>query len=312
METKEMTMPRLAPEGEPCASCSSPLTADQRYCLNCGHRRGEARLPYANYLPGTQASGAELSSVTVTATDAPERQNEVSPLGAVFGVALLGAMLLMGVLLGRGGDEQQAAAPPIVQVGDASTATPGAGAAETVSNEKVVSEWPKGKEGFTIELGTLPKNGTTSTDVDAIKADLESKGATELGVLDSDLYPSLPGGNYVVYSGEYDSKSDASSALKSLSSDFTDAAVIEVSSKSPGGGSTAGGAAGSDPVANDAATEQIQQESADDIAALEAATGDDYQEQVANGPDQIATPGEPPPIDTSGPVGGGTDAEVIE
>jgi len=32
---------------------------------------------------------------------------------------------------------------------------------------------------------------------------------TDLGVLDSDLYASLPAGNYVIYSGVYDSKADA-------------------------------------------------------------------------------------------------------
>ena len=42
--------PRLGEPGEACAECGSPLAADQRYCLECGTRRGDPRLDYGNYL----------------------------------------------------------------------------------------------------------------------------------------------------------------------------------------------------------------------------------------------------------------------
>ena len=28
-----------------CAGCGAPLAADQRYCLECGHRRAATRVP---------------------------------------------------------------------------------------------------------------------------------------------------------------------------------------------------------------------------------------------------------------------------
>ena len=31
---------------ESCPNCGARMAADQRYCLNCGHRRGEPRLPF--------------------------------------------------------------------------------------------------------------------------------------------------------------------------------------------------------------------------------------------------------------------------
>ncbi len=34
----------------PCASCGAPLAGDQRYCLACGERRADARVPFAEVL----------------------------------------------------------------------------------------------------------------------------------------------------------------------------------------------------------------------------------------------------------------------
>ena len=49
-------------------------------------------------------------------------------------------------------------------------------------------------------------------------------------MLDSDLYPSLPPGNYIVYSGVYDSTARRPTpALPQLGDDFPDASVIHVS-----------------------------------------------------------------------------------
>ena len=47
-------------------------------------------------------------------------------------------------------------------------------------------------------------------------------------MLDSDLYPSLEPGNYVVYSGIYTERQPAVAALGKLGDGFPDATVIEV------------------------------------------------------------------------------------
>ncbi len=222
-------MPTLGADGAPCPKCGSPLASDQRYCLQCGARRGEARLPYERYLtpPGTgnQPPAAQ-----------PPPANDVSPLGAILGVALLGGMLLIGVLLGRGEDDSTPEPPPAITTTAAATGTPNGAAPESSAPTTVTSEWPKGQEGFTIELGTLPKGDTTAEDVASTKADLEGDGASAVAVLDSDLYPSLPPGNYVVYSGVYATESDAEAALTALQASFPNAAVIEVRRKPSGGG----------------------------------------------------------------------------
>ena len=282
MSTTEQTArPSAGAEGAPCASCGSPLAPDQRYCLECGARRGPVRVPYERYLRSAEPAPA------APPTAGAGTSNEVSPLGAILGVALLGGMLLIGVLLGRGENDEPAAPATVLQAGEPA-ATPTAPAAPTTpeSGGAVTSEWPAGTDGFTIELGTLPKEDTTSADVEATKADLEGRGASEPGVLDSDLYPSLPSGNYVVYSGVYDTKADAKAALPGLVASFPDAKVIKVSQKTPTSG---GGASSEEPKGTDAAEEPATSGDAADIAD-EAAAALDQLEEAASGTDRGAPP----------------------
>jgi hypothetical protein len=234
---EHFSMPTLGRGGEPCAACGTPLAANQRYCLNCGTRRAGLGVPTQIDPPTPEANGAQPAP-------APrDRSNDVSPLGAVLGVALLGGVLLIGVLLGRGSDDSSQSPPSIVTVGADATTT---GAANPTVPESeapaadVVSEWPPNQDGWTVELGTLPKEGTTADDVDATKQDLAAQGVDEVGVLDSDLYASLPAGNYVFYSGVYDTRSDAKAALKTIGAKVEDAQVAEVSSGNGGTDSASG------------------------------------------------------------------------
>jgi len=219
--------------GQPCAACGKPLAADQRYCLNCGARRGAPRVAYGTYLANGGADPAAAASAA--------RANDFSPLGAVLGVALLGGMLLIGVLLGRSGDESDTA-PPVVTVTTEAQTTPS-------QEPSVVSEWPAGTDGWTVQLATLPKSNTTSTDVEASRAQLTGEGAPDVGVLDSDVYPSLPPGDYVIYSGVYDSQQQATKAQRQLGSGFADAEAVEVSSAGSSGTNA------DEPSAGPAATE---------------------------------------------------------
>ena len=159
-------------------------------------------------------------------------RRDFSPLAAVFGIALLGGMLLIGVLLGREGSEDDPPPAQTVQVGEGQTTTTAPSQTETPeapATGAVVSEWPAGTDGFTIRLQALPKDGTTSADVDRAKSDLTAEGASEVGVLDSDLYPSLDPGEYVIYSGVYTDRATAKAALKSLEATVPDAELAQVS-----------------------------------------------------------------------------------
>ena len=67
MSTQEtMSGPVLGEPGELCAGCGVALASDQRYCLNCGWRRGEARVDYERRLNGgvqPNANGAMPAEV---------------------------------------------------------------------------------------------------------------------------------------------------------------------------------------------------------------------------------------------------------
>ncbi len=219
--------PTPTPGGTACANCGAPLAADQRYCLSCGARRGEPRVP-------PPAAPTE----PVAAAEPAARPADVSPLAAVIGIALLGGMLLIGVLIGRetGGDEP--APGPVVTVGNSASdeaTTPTTPNTQTTpegdegASGAVVSEWPEGTDGFTIQLSAIPKDGATQESVDSAKQGAMDQGASDAAVLDSDLYSSLPPGQWVIYSGVYDSRKSAEVGLDGLGKNFANASVIEVS-----------------------------------------------------------------------------------
>jgi hypothetical protein len=140
-------------------------------------------------------------------------------------------MLLIGVLIGRSGTDDTPGPAPIVQV-DGQTTTPTTtdpDTSQTPPTGTITTDWPPDTQGFTIQLSLVPKDGATQESVDAAKAAATSSGATDVGALDSDLYPAAASpGNYVIYSGVYDSRKQATSALDKVGTSFPDAAVIEV------------------------------------------------------------------------------------
>lgn len=313
------TPPELGRTGQPCGECGSQLAADQRYCLNCGTRRGGPRLPYedAMAVKGAPAPASGVVGIPphgpALAGPAGPPPRDVSPFAAVAAVAVLGGILLIGVLLGRGADSNQVSqAPSVVRVEDgagAETAAAGAddGTSQTAANTQVTSDWPSGKTGFTIELGTLPKAGTDATAVDAQKAQLTSQGATDVGALDSDLYASLPAGNYVLYSGVFDTKGEATKALGKLKADFPDARVVQISENQVSSKPVGETVDSLDPEATGGAPVTATDEALEELGNQ---SGGDYSEASENLPDVIATEGEPPPVD-NGPSGGGSGAGTV-
>jgi hypothetical protein len=220
------------------------MAPDQRYCLNCGSRSGDPRVPAAAAPPADQAPEASAS-----------RPADVSPLAAVIGIALLGGMLLIGVLIGRetGGDDTTPA--PVVQVGQGQSTTaqttpadvpppdtPPADDAPAGDTAGIVSEWPEGTDGWTIQLSATPKADATAESMASAKQGATDQGATDAAILDSDLFTSLPPDQWIVYSGVYTDQKSAEAGLKALGKNFANATVIEVA----GGGGATAPAAGED------------------------------------------------------------------
>lgn len=304
---------------ERCTGCGKPMAGDQRYCLNCGKRRGKPRVEFEEYLPEA-GGGASVppvpppqGRVRPVPPEEPDLrpEREVTPLMAAVGLAGVAAILLIGVLIGRsGGGNEGSTQQPIIASTGLPTSTTTNSTSTTTASVTVTPDWPEGTEGFTVELATLSKEGADGASVDAAKSDLMSQGATEVGVIDSDQYGSLPGGNYVLYSGVYATKAEAETALKGLQASFPDAQVIEVAAEASGGGAkkTADTGNTDDGALTDgsaADSTEVVEASEEDLQDLADATGEEYEELQKKLPPTISTPGEAPPKDDKAPGGGG-------
>jgi hypothetical protein len=76
---------------------------------------------------------------------------------------------------------------------------------------KTLVAWPKGKSGWTLVLASLPTSAGRKAAIAKARQALEA-GLPQVGVLDASHYASLHPGYYVVFSGNYDSLSEAQDA----------------------------------------------------------------------------------------------------
>jgi hypothetical protein len=286
--------PVLGDEGEACTECGSPLAADQRYCLNCGHRRTEARLPFMDVLadPPAGGGGAPPAGGASAAGATPPGQpgRSVTPLAAVTAVSAVVVALAAGVVIGHQGDGTKSSKPQVVSVAGGGQAATGTSNASTGGQFK--SDWPNGKAGYTVQLRALRKTGTPVAAVAAAKSAAQGKGAPSVGALDSDKYASLDGGNYVIYSGVFDKQGDAQSALNKLKKSFPKAKVIHVSTDAASSAAFNGKAKSAT-----LSQSQLQQLNTGDPAA--------NQRRSSKLPPTVALPGAPPPKDNKAPAGSG-------
>jgi hypothetical protein len=134
--TPEVHAP-AAQGGDRCASCGALLAPDQRYCLECGQRRGDPRLPFMDAVVLMEAVKRPGQAPP---TPAKRKRSGISPNAAL--IAGIGTLLLalgIGVLIGRSGNNEVAApaqqAPIVIHSGgsgggeEATASTAGKGTA---------------------------------------------------------------------------------------------------------------------------------------------------------------------------------------
>jgi hypothetical protein len=119
----------LGEPNAPCRTCGSPLAADQRYCLQCGARRAEARLPFLDILAQQaqqvpQGAGAPAATGAAASPPGSWLGRMSTNAAAVAGVACLLLALGVGVLIGGLGqnDSSANATPQVISVGGAAPA----------------------------------------------------------------------------------------------------------------------------------------------------------------------------------------------
>jgi hypothetical protein len=117
--------PHAAPPPQPpagyehCPSCGALVATDQRYCLACGVRRGDPRLPFMDAVVFMDAMKQPPDGQA--GRPSKKKKRRLSPNAALIaGVGTLLLALGLGVLIGRSGGETSApqqAAPIVIKGG---------------------------------------------------------------------------------------------------------------------------------------------------------------------------------------------------
>ena len=109
--TRELPVAPAPASEDRCVNCGSPLAHDQRYCVECGERRGQSRFP-------TAQPSNEVRSRQVRSDRAPRAPRASSGTTLVAGVGVLLLAIGLGVLIGRIGhnDNQKSGTAPAAQV----------------------------------------------------------------------------------------------------------------------------------------------------------------------------------------------------
>ena len=92
-----------------CPNCGTRMAADQRYCLNCGHRRGEPRLPFMDAVVFMESMSAPPGGGTPPPPPASSDGGSSPRMNAnaalIAGVATLVLAIGVGFLIGRSGHD---------------------------------------------------------------------------------------------------------------------------------------------------------------------------------------------------------------
>lgn len=164
----------------PCAECGALLALDQRYCLTCGARRPEARLPFVDVLAGADTQVVAFGAAGVVPHREPvlvgaeDRLRRAVPLLALLSVLLLA--VLSGLLLGHWSSDggAQAAAPivppQVITVAAAAAPAGAVAAAPTATTADDASAGSSSDGGSGSGSGSAAHKGATKPAPAAKKA----------------------------------------------------------------------------------------------------------------------------------------------
>lgn len=145
-EPEKHTPPAVVPDPLPaatsasdnCPSCGKPLAPDQRYCLECGHRRGDPRLPFMDAVVFMEAINKPQTPPPAAPAGGGGKPRGLSANSALIaGIATLVLAIGVGVLIGQAGNDGSGSAsntPSVIRV--EGNGTGGGGAEEASSGEE--------------------------------------------------------------------------------------------------------------------------------------------------------------------------------
>ena len=208
-----------------CPRCGVALTGEQEWCLECG------------------------AGVGATVAAPPGWRGPVALVAVLLAIAAVALILALVELAGdpEQVSEQPAGATPAPATTPVPTATappsttiPPATDNSTTAPE--IADWPAGKDAWTVVL-----ESSATEDAARARAEELTQQGVPVGILNSDEYPSLEPGRWVVFSGQYDSQRAADQGLSDLSSQVEGAYVRHVSPTADTGGTTPSEAPAAEP-----------------------------------------------------------------
>jgi septal ring-binding cell division protein DamX len=182
-----------------CPRCGATLRPEQEWCLNCGAGVG-ARVasPHGWRWPVAVVSGLLALTLIAFVLALVELSGDAETIGTPTPTPQAAATPAPA--------PTSTSAPSTTS--DPSQIPPASGGTAATPQ---VSDWPAGKTGYTVVLDASANRSAA----DARAKDLAGQGIP-VGVLDTSGYRSVSSGRYVVFSGQYTTRSEARVALKGL------------------------------------------------------------------------------------------------
>jgi hypothetical protein len=182
-----------------CPSCKLPLAGDETFCLHCGTRLVPEPEP---------------------------RQSWATPAAIIAVIALIAVAAVVLALNQVESDAEREATKPTLVVKP--PAPPGSGEEPTD-----VETWPAGTSAYTVALAETPDETAARARATAAVA-----GGVPAGVLQSDAYPTLAPGMWVLFAGRFDTRAEAEDeATRYVAAGFPDAKAVFVGDeRAPDGG----------------------------------------------------------------------------
>lgn len=200
-----------------CPRCGASLAPDQEWCLSCGTAVGTRIAPTPRWRVPVLLIGGLLALIAAALVLAlVELSGDPQPVAKAPGATA--AATPAGAPADDGGSAAPVAgatptpAPTTAAPGltPSPSTTPDAAATPPgpASTTGALAEWPRGKSGWTAVVASTQSRAEAERKARAA-------GGSKVGVLKSDDFSSLRKGYWVVFSGQYDSRSAAESAAKS-------------------------------------------------------------------------------------------------
>jgi hypothetical protein len=229
------------PETGDCPRCGFAYAPYQEYCLACGLRLpaepgfGDALAAAAGrhsaWSPGDWVwPVAALLVVAVLATAAVlalRSTRDEAPPGLVVATTAVGAEVATAPVSGlpSGTAESSPTLPEEQIVTEKQPATTNPPVSSTAAKSRV--EWPADAGGFTVVLASVPRRSRAAAVAKAKEA--ADAGVKEVGVIDSSQFSSLHPGYLVIFSGVFETRSQAEAAIATARArGYNDAYAAEV------------------------------------------------------------------------------------